>query len=155
VPCPKGIELEVGYRQLKDLKTLSVSPRLHHGMAELLNGVIVELSKNIKAGDHLVIIEGFGCPLAEKENMLEHSNDSSAYFVLDDRFFRVFGGFTVARRIGLFIGVYAPFALGLTPGFEGIVLGTRHYNLSPSLEAVASRPHHCERSSRGHAAVNH
>ncbi len=61
-------------------------------MAELLDGVAVKNSKNIKAGDHLVIIEGFGCPLAEEENMLEHANGSRSDFFLNNWFSRDFVG---------------------------------------------------------------
>ncbi len=154
--CSKDIELEVGHRQLGDLITLGIPPRLLDGTAELIDGVAVKLSKNIEAGNHLVVVEGFGRPMAEEENSLEHTNGGSADFFLDNWFFRVcgvFGVLVLARGIGLYNRLLAPLVLGLTPGFKGIILGARYQHLSPSQDVVASRPH-CKRSSRGPAAVN-
>jgi hypothetical protein len=113
VPCPKGIELEAGHIQLGDLKTLNIPSWFLHGMAELLDGGVVKLLKDIEAGDHLFVKEGSGRPLAEEENTLEHGNCGCADFFLDDRVFGVFGGFIVTRRIGLFTRAFAPLAPGL------------------------------------------
>jgi hypothetical protein len=71
VPCSKVIELKAGHRQLRNLETLGISPRLLDGTGDLLDCVVLKLLKNIKAGDHLVVEEGLGRPLAEKEDMIE------------------------------------------------------------------------------------
>jgi hypothetical protein len=112
MPCPKGIELEAGHRQLGDLKTLSIPSRLLDCTAELLDGLVVKLLKDIKAGDHLVVKEGFSSPLAEEVNMLEHAICVLTNSCLDNPVFGFFGiivvaPFIIISRIGLFVGVDA------------------------------------------------
>ncbi len=45
---------------------------LPDGTAELLDDVVSEVLGCIQCGDHLVIIEGFCCSLAEEKESLEH-----------------------------------------------------------------------------------
>jgi hypothetical protein len=47
-----------------------IPSRLPDGRAELLDDVASEVSKYIKGGDHLVVIEGFHRSLAEEEDSL-------------------------------------------------------------------------------------
>jgi hypothetical protein len=94
----------------------------------------------MKAGDHLVVIESLSHPLAEEEDALEQVNGVSVEFFLNDwlfRIFGVFGVFAIASRVGLFVRVYALLFPGLTPGLKGVILGTRHHNLSLILNAAA------------------
>jgi hypothetical protein len=65
VLCPKGMELEAGHGQLGNLKALRIPSWLLDCTREILDGIIVELSKDINAHNHLVIIEGFSHPLAK------------------------------------------------------------------------------------------
>jgi hypothetical protein len=74
VPCPKCKKLEVSHRKLGDLVSWSVPSRLPYGTAELLDDVVGEVMEYIQGTDHLVIVEGFCCSLAEKKDLLEHVN---------------------------------------------------------------------------------
>ncbi len=56
----------------------SVPSRLPDGTAELLDDVISEVSEYIQGRNHLVIVEGFCCSLAEKKDSLEHVNHGRA-----------------------------------------------------------------------------
>jgi hypothetical protein len=69
VPFPKGNELEAGHRQLRNLESLSIPSGLPESAGNILDGVIIELSEDIEGCDHLVVVEGFSCPLA-KQKML-------------------------------------------------------------------------------------
>jgi hypothetical protein len=104
VPCPKGKELEVSRGKLGDLVSRYVPSWLPDGMAELLDDVIGEVSKYIKGGDHLVVIEGFPCSLAEEKDSLKHVDCVFADSCLDKGRFtlRVFCFFSVAVIIVVF-----------------------------------------------------
>ena len=47
-------------------------------MAELLDDVISEVLECIQCCDHLVIVEGFRCSLAEEKDSLEHVHSGLA-----------------------------------------------------------------------------
>jgi hypothetical protein len=84
VPCLKGKELEVSHGKLRDLVSRYIPFWLPDGMAELLDDVVGEVSKYIKGGDHLVIIEGFRRSLAEEKDSLEHVDCVLANSCLDE-----------------------------------------------------------------------
>jgi hypothetical protein len=78
VPCPERKKLEVGHGKLGDLVSRSIPSQLPDGMAELLDDVVSEVLEYIQSRHHLVIVEGFRCPMAEKKDLLEHINSGPA-----------------------------------------------------------------------------
>ncbi len=74
MPCPKHKKLEASHGKLGDLVSWSIPSQLPDGTAELHDDVISEVSEYIQGRNHLVIIEGFHCSLAEKKDSLEHVN---------------------------------------------------------------------------------
>jgi hypothetical protein len=104
VPCPKGKELEASHGKLGDLVSRYAPPRLSDGTAELLDDVIGEVSKYIKGGDHLVVIEGFCRSLAEEKYSPEHDDCVLANSCLNKGRFtlRVFCFFSIVVTIVLF-----------------------------------------------------
>ena len=95
MPCPKCKKLEASHGKLRDLVSWSVPSRLPDGTAELLDDVISEVSKYIQGCNHLVIVEGFRCSLAEKKDSLEHVNGGCADPSLEGSSFLLLGIFTV------------------------------------------------------------
>ncbi len=83
MPCPKCKKLEVSHGKLGDLVSRSIPSWLPDGTAELLDDVIGEVSEYIQGCNHLVIVEGFRCSLAEKKDSLEHVHSGLAYSCLD------------------------------------------------------------------------
>ncbi len=87
MPCPKRKKLEASHGKLGDWVSWSVPSRLPDGTAELLDDVISEVPEYIQSRKHLVIIEGFRRPLAEKKDSLEHVNGGRADPSLEGRSF--------------------------------------------------------------------
>ena len=71
-----------------------VSSRLLDGTAGLLDGVIINFSKDIKRSDHLVVIEGIRRSVAKHEDAPEHGGrgtaDGCLNGILDHLFVRSF-----------------------------------------------------------------
>jgi hypothetical protein len=87
---------------------------LPDGTAELLDDVVGEVSKYIQGGNHLVIIEGFHCSLAEDKYSLEHVDCVLANSCLNKGRFtlRVFCFFSAIVVINSqFVRVNAPLTL--------------------------------------------
>jgi hypothetical protein len=59
---------------IQRLVSRSVPSQLLDGTAELLDDVISQVLEYIQGCNHLVIVEGFCCSLAEKKDSLEHVN---------------------------------------------------------------------------------
>jgi hypothetical protein len=59
VPHPKDKELETGHGQLGDLVAIAATTGFLDGTADFFDSLVVLLSKNIEAGDHLVVTKGF------------------------------------------------------------------------------------------------
>jgi hypothetical protein len=95
VPCPKRKKLEASHGKLGDLVSWSVPSQLPDGTAELLDDVISEASEYIQGCNHLVIIEGFRCSLAEKKDSLEHANGGHVDPSLEGRSFLLWVIFAV------------------------------------------------------------
>jgi hypothetical protein len=97
VPCPRGKELEASHGKLGDFVSRYIPSWLPNGTAELLDDVLGEFSKYIEGGDHLVIIEGICCSLAEEKDSLEHVDCVLANSCLDEGWvpLRVFCFFSV------------------------------------------------------------
>jgi hypothetical protein len=156
VPCPKGIKLEAGHRKLGDLVSRYVPSLLPDGTAELLDDIVSEVSKYIKGGDHLVIVEGYRCSLAEEKDSCEHIDCVLTDFCLDKGWvpLRVFCFFSVIIVIVIFnsqfVRVDALFMLRLAMGmgFEGFKLRVRHQPLLQGLRAGLYWSCHCEASSQ-------
>jgi hypothetical protein len=138
VPCLDIKELETSHRQLGDLVASVIPSRLLDGTACLLDGVVVQLSKDIEAGGCLVVIEGFCRSLAKHEDALEHGDSRLTdcclgwWFILAVIFVIVAvqrQQAIIIRRVGLFVGGSATF----TPG---TVLGFLHFNVTTRSELV-------------------
>ncbi len=119
VPCPKRKKLEASHRKLGDLVSQSIPFWLPHGMAELLDDVVGEVSEYIQGRNHLVIVEGFCRSLAEKKDLLVHVNGGLADPCLKGSSFclRVSPIVTVIFIFvldGQFVRVNASLALGLS-----------------------------------------
>ncbi len=127
MPCPKRKKLEVSHRKLGDLVSWSVPSRLPDGTAELLDDVISEVSEYIQGCNHLVIIEGFCCSLAEKIDLLEHVNGGLADSIFEGSSFllRVIFIFVFVLD-GRFVRVNAPVMPSLSTLFEGFKLSAKH-----------------------------
>jgi hypothetical protein len=99
---------------------------LPDGMAELLDDVVSEVSEYFQGADHLVVIEGFCCSLAEEKDSLEHVHSVRAHSCLEESRFplRVTCIFSVVVVIviihGQFVGVNAPLTLLLGDGLPGL-----------------------------------
>ncbi len=78
MPSPECKKLEAGHGKLGDLVSWSIPSWLPDGTAELLDDVVGEISEYIQSCHHLVVVEGFHCPLAKKEYLLEHINSGLA-----------------------------------------------------------------------------
>ncbi len=78
MPCPEHKKIEAGHGKLGDLVSRSVPPWLPDGTAELLDDVVGEVLEYIQSHHHLVIVEGFRCPLDKEEDLLKHINSGLA-----------------------------------------------------------------------------
>jgi hypothetical protein len=78
VPCSECKKLVAGHGELGDLVSRSIPSWLPDGMAELLDDIIGEVLEYIQSRHHLVVVEGFHCPLAKREYLLEHINSGLA-----------------------------------------------------------------------------
>jgi hypothetical protein len=133
-------KLEASHGKLGDLVSWSVPSRLPDGTAELLDDVISEVLEYIQGHNHLVILEGFRCSLAEKKDLLEHVNGGCADPSLEGRsfllqvIFAVF--FLVLISDGRFVRVNAPVTSSLSMSFKGFKLSMRH---QPFLQGLRAR----------------
>jgi hypothetical protein len=150
VPCPKGKEHEASHGKLGDLVSRYVPSRLSDGMAELLDDVVGEVSKYIKGGDYMVVIEGFRRSLAEKKYSLEHVDCVLVNSCLSKGRFtlRVFCFLSVTVIIVIFnsrfVRVDALLTLRLAIGFQGFKLSVRHQPFLEVLRALPCLSCHCE-----------
>jgi hypothetical protein len=129
VTFPKCKKLEVSHGKLGDLVSWSVPSWLPDGTAELLDDVISEVSEYIQGHNHLVIVEGFRCSLAEKKDLLEHVNGGRADPSLEGSSFLlqvIFVIIFVFVLDGLFVRVNAPVTPSLSTLFKGFKLSLRH-----------------------------
>ncbi len=120
----------------------SIPSWLPDGTAELLDDVISEVSEYIQGCNHLVIVEGFRCSLAEKKDSLEHVHGGLAYSCLDGSSFLlwVIIVFTVLFIFVLdsrFVRVNTFLAPGLSHSFPGLKLSARHQSF---LEIMRMHP---------------
>jgi hypothetical protein len=144
MPCPKCKKLEAGHGKLGDLVSRSVPPWLPDGTAELLDDVLGEVSEYIQSHHHLVVVEGFRRPLAEKKDSLEHVSGGRADPGLEGRNFHSQGIVAVFVLVLIldsrFIRVLALVTPSLLTSFAGFILSTRHQHFLPGLGAQASSP---------------
>ncbi len=142
MPCPKRKKLEASDGKLRDLVSWSAPFRLPYGMAELLDDVVGEVSQYIQGHNHLVIVEGFRCSLAEKKDLLEHVNSGLSDPCLKGSSFllRVIPIVTVIFVFvldGRFVRVNASLAPGLSYSFPGFKMSARH---QPFLQVLRTHP---------------
>ncbi len=123
--------------------SLSVPSKLPDSTGNVLDGVVIRLSENIKGCEHLVVVEGFSHPLAKQKNALEHVNCvlmqidfEGATFMRVVLVFLVFVLIIAAAFVSVFVGGNTPFALGLATGLKCVILGTRHHDLGPTLNEL-------------------
>jgi hypothetical protein len=131
-------KLEASHGKLGDLVSWSIPSRLPYGMAELFDDVVSEVTEYIQGHNHLVIVEGFCCSLAEKKDLLEHVNGSLADPSLKGSSFLlwfIFIAIFVFVLDSLFIRVNAPVTPSLSTSFEGFKLSTRHQPFLQDLRA--------------------
>ncbi len=159
MPCPKGKKLEAGHRQLGNLESLSVPSGLLDSVDNILDSLVIKLSEDVKGCDHLVIVEGFICPLAKQENGLEHVNRVPVQVDIKNALLlKVILGFVyfvlvisiAVTKVSIFVRVLPTFTLGISAGFQGIILGGRYQHLALGPLELS---HHCQGSGRGCAAV--
>jgi hypothetical protein len=136
--------------KLGDLVSSYVPSWLPDGTAELLDDFVVEVSEYVQGGDHLVIIEGFHCSLAEEKISLEHVHSVLADSCLEESWFslRVACIFSIIIVIvviidGRFVGVNAPLTPRLAMGFQGFKLSARHQPFLQGLRAGPSQIPSC------------
>ncbi len=84
MPCPKDKKLKTSHRKLGVLVSRYVSSWLPDGKAELLDDVLSEVLECIQCGDHLVVVKGFCCSLAEEKDSLEHVHSGLADSCLEE-----------------------------------------------------------------------
>jgi hypothetical protein len=127
-------------------------------MGNIRDGIIIEISKDIEGCGHLVILEGFSCPLAKKKNASEYVNRVLVQIDLKDALFMrvvlvflLFVLIVTIALVSLFVRGNAPVTLGLATGFKDVILRARHHNFSPGLDA-ACWPCHYKGLGRGCAA---
>jgi hypothetical protein len=84
--CPEGVQLEAAYRELRDGVALHAFARLPDGAAHLLDHLVVDLAKGVKALNGLVRPERGSRALREEERAPEHRDCAVAGLELD-RFF--------------------------------------------------------------------
>jgi hypothetical protein len=135
-------KLEASHGKIGDLVSWSVPSRLPYGTAELLDDVVGEISEYIQGHNHLVIVEGFRCSLAEKKDSLEHVNGGLADPCLKGSSFllQIVPIVTVIFIFvldGQFIRVNASLAPGLSHSFPGVKLSARH---QPFLQVLRTHP---------------
>jgi hypothetical protein len=141
VPCPKGKGLEASHRKLGDLVSRYDPFWLPDGTAELLDDVLGEVSKYIQGGDHLVIVEGYCCSLAEEKDSFEHVNCVLTNSCLDKGrvSLRIFCFFSIIIVIVIFdspfVRVKAPLTPHLAMGCQGFKLSVRHQPFLQGLRA--------------------
>ncbi len=109
----------------------SIPSRLLDGTAELL-----DVSEYIQGCNHLVIVEGFRCSLAEKKDLLEQVSGGRADPSLEGSSFllRVIFIFVFVLD-GQFVRVNAPVTPSLSTLFKGFKLCTRHQPFLQGLRA--------------------
>ncbi len=115
---------------------------LPDGMAELLDDVVSEVSECIQCCEHLVVVEGFRCSLAEEKDSLEHVHSGLADSYLRESQFSlrvtcIFSIIIVVIFDGRFVRVTAPFARCLSMSFQGFKLSARH---QPFLQVLRAYP---------------
>jgi hypothetical protein len=120
----------------------SIPPWLPDGTAELLDGVVGEVSEHIQSHHHLVVIEGFRRSLAEEKNTLEHVNCGRADPGLEGSRFLMQVIFIFAFVLGLvldglFIRVNAPITPSLSTLLEDFKLSVRHQPFMKGLRALS------------------
>ncbi len=140
MPCPKRKKLEASHGKLGDLVSWSIPSRLSYGMAELLDDVVGEVTEYIHGCNHLVVVEGLRCSLAEKKDLLEHVNSGLVDPCLEGSSFclQVSPIVTVIFIFVLdscFVRVNAFLAPGLSHSFPGLTLSARHQPLHQVLRA--------------------
>jgi hypothetical protein len=147
VPCPKCKKLEASHGKLGDLVSWSIPSQLPDGTAELLDDVISEVSEYIQGCNHLVIVEGFCCSMAEKKDSLEHVNSGLADPSLKGSSFllRVIFIFIFVLD-GRLVRVNAPVTPSLSMLLEGFKLSARH---QPFLQGLRARSEGISSPSRG------
>ncbi len=135
MPCLKRKKLEASYGKLGDRVSWSVPSRLPDDTAELLDDAISEVAEYIQGCNHLFIIEGFRCSLAEKKDSLEHVNGGRADPSLKGSSFllRVIFVFVLDSQ---FVRVNAPVMPSLSTSFKGFKLSARH---QPFLQGPRAR----------------
>jgi hypothetical protein len=131
VPCPKEKKLKASHGKLGDLLSSYVPSWLPDGMAELLDDVVGEVSEYVQGADHLVIVEGFCCSLAEEKDSLEHVHSGLADSCLKDIWFTlratcILNVVIIVVTNSQFVGVNALLMLRLATGFQGFKLSARH-----------------------------
>jgi hypothetical protein len=127
---------------LGDLVSRYVPSWLPDGTAELLDDVVSEVLECIQCGDHLVIVEGFCCSLAEEKDSLEHVHSGLVDSCLEESQFLlrvtcIFSIVVVVIFDGQFVGVNAPLALRLSASFQGFKLSAWH---QPFLKSLRVQP---------------
>jgi hypothetical protein len=140
--CPEGEQLEAAYRELGDGVTQRAFTRLPDGAAHLLDHVVVDLVKGLKALNSLVRPERGSRALREEKRATEHRNCAVALLEFD-RFFgwgvNVFipsfslAFLVVATVNGVFVRGLAAVPPCLASTLESLIVSTRHEHLSAGL----------------------
>jgi hypothetical protein len=124
-------KLKASHGKLGYLVSRYVPSWLPDGTAELLDDVVSEILECIQCSDHLVIVEGFYCSLAEEKDSLEHVHSGLADSCLEENWFplrvtRIFSIVVVVIFDGRFVGVNARVAPRLSASFQGFKPSARH-----------------------------
>ncbi len=115
---------------------------LPDGTAELLDDVISEVSECIQCCDHLVVMEGFCCSLAEEKESFEHVHSGLTDSCLEESRFPlrvtcIFSVVAVVNFDGQFVKVNALLTPCLSTSFRGFKLSVRH---QPFLQVLRVQP---------------